>query len=122
MDEPLHDYISIDTDTLVKSGKYSQDIQLDDGTYTFTFKWNPIDRTFTVDISDENGLIYAGEPLRLYVPLWRDCSDPRLPSERLVPMTNNFDKWITPANLNKSVFLCVDDLPESDDSNGSTIA
>lgn len=118
MNEPYHDYISIDTNTLVKDGEYSQDIQLANGTYTFTFKWNPMFRQFTVDISDDDGLIYAGEPLTLYVPLWRNISDPRLPDETLVPMTNDNDKWITPNNLNNTVFLCIDDLPESDDNNG----
>lgn len=119
MNAPYHDYINIDTQTLFNDGEYSQDIKLDDGTYTFTFKWNPIDRTVSIDIADNDGLIYAGEIMNLYVPLWRGNSNPRLPNETLTPMTNNFDKQIDPYNLNQSVFLCVDDIPK-DDPNGYT--
>lgn len=120
MKTPFHDYIPIDTDEIMNDGSYTQPIELDGGTWTFTFKWNEIDRTFTVDISDNDGMIRSGEVMQLYVPLWRGISDPRLPDETLMPMTNDYDDQITPNNLNKSVFLCVVDTDESDGDDGIT--
>lgn len=106
---PEHDYIPIDNEKLKQYGNYSQNIKLNDGNWTFTFKVNHIDRTVTVDISDDDGPIYYGEPLVLNQPLWRLINNPRLPDESLIPMTNNNDEQIDLSNLNQSVFLCVDD-------------
>lgn len=120
MKTPFHDYISIDTNSIMDNGSYTQPIVLDDGTWYFTFKWNAIDRSFTVDIADDDGIIKSGVPLRLGVPLWFNNSDPRLPSDTLEPLSNDFDKDITPVNLNQSVFLCIVDTDESDGDDGIT--
>lgn len=107
---PEHDYISIDTDKLKQNGTYTQEIELNDNNYIFTFKVNKVDRTITIDISDDEGPIYYGEPLILNQPLWRYINDPRLPGETLIPLSNNNDEQIDLDNLNQSVFLCIDNL------------
>lgn len=112
MIEPLHDYINIDVQRLKENGYYKQDIELYNGNFEFTFHYNEIDKSFTVDIADNDGLIYAGEKMILDQPLWRGINQPRLPPETLIPLSNNYDIRIDLGNLNQSVFLCIDDLPD----------
>ncbi|KRM91603.1 hypothetical protein FC87_GL000735 [Fructilactobacillus florum DSM 22689 = JCM 16035] len=98
---------------------YYQTIKLDDGNYNLRFNWNEIGRFYTVDLFDaKNNLIYAGERLQLNQRLWRGIWNEKFPMETLIPIDDSGKETeINPANLNVTVFLCVDDGSDGSDSN-----
>ncbi|MCT3396241.1 phage baseplate plug family protein [Lentilactobacillus hilgardii] len=110
---PVHDYIPVSPDDM----PYQQEIDLDSGNYLFTFQWNEIDRQFTVDLYEADGVtpIWLGEILVLNQPLWRGINAPNLPIESIIPMDESGNETeINPGNLGDTVQLCIDDIPEGE--------
>lgn len=71
---------------------------------------------FTVDLYQADGtMLIAGERLIEGEPLWRDFTDLRLPADTVTPMNEaNPSEPISFATLGNSVFVHIDDLPDSE--------
>lgn len=93
---------------------YTQEIDLVDGTFSFTFQWNNIDECFTVDVADAEGnAIRQGEVVILNQPLWRNINDDGLPTETIIPMDESGNETsIDRGNFGDTVQLCIDDIGE----------
>lgn len=83
--------------------------------FILSFAYNEIGDYFTVDLSKpsetgEEVQIVMGEKLTLNKPLWSDFTTRDLPAPQLVPLDlSEQENRITWDNLNKTVFLYVND-------------
>jgi len=106
------DYIEVDPDDF----PYSVDVELSDTLYTLAFQYNDLSENITVDLLDSDGNpIVLGEFVVLDVPLWYHSTDPRLPGETIIPMDETgHEERVTMDNLNRTVFLAIDDISDDD--------
>lgn len=110
---PQHDFIPVEPDDM----PYTQEVELGETDYLFTFQWNETDRIFTVDIADTEGNpIWLGEVLVLNQPLWRNINNPNLPIETIIPMDESgTETEIDPGNLGDTIQLVIADLGTADE-------
>lgn len=85
---------------------YTQQIDLDSGSYNFYFQWNEIDQQATVSISDlEGNDIKTGIVIMAGQPLWT-ANIEGLPAETIVPMDESGNEaQVTFGNLGDTMQL-----------------
>ena len=91
---------------------YYFNIALADEIFTLEFNYNRTGDFFTVALRKDGELISAGEKLVYGVPLWQSTYiSNKHPCLTIVPLAENADgvKAVTYDNLEKTVFLVVDD-------------
>lgn len=75
-------------------------------TYIIKVAYNDVNDFFTLDISDDVGIIIRGVKLVYGNPVFSRIVNTRLPDEVLIPLDpNNIEDTITLENLNTTVFL-----------------
>lgn len=110
----LHDTIEVYPDLM----PYTQQIDLDSGSYLFSFQYNEVDQQFTIDIADlEGNTIKAGIVVMAGQPLWT-VNLVGLPAETIIPMDESGNEIeVTFGNFGDTMQLVIDG--SEGDSDGS---
>nr|WP_204120287.1 hypothetical protein [Levilactobacillus wangkuiensis] len=97
---------------------YTQQIDLDSGSYLFSFQYNEVDQQFTIDIADlEGNAIKAGIVVMAGQPLWT-ANIEGLPAETIIPMDESGNEVeVTFGNFGDTMQLVIDG--SEGDSDGS---
>ena len=96
---------------------YQFDILLGGELFTIGVNYNNTANLVTLALYKNNELVCAGEPLIYGMPLWGDFfQSGNYPALTIIPMDESGEhNAITYDNLNKTVFLTIDNLPEGGD-------
>lgn len=111
----LRDYLKIDLTT--KAQRF--EIELGGKLYNMGFNYNQLTDSYTVDLFDDRMKpIILGERLVYGMRLWAGINNDDLPLIDLIPFDESgLETAVTMGNLNKTVYLFIDDVGGGADGN-----
>lgn len=106
------EYIEIEKELI----PYQFEIELEEEIFTFDIRYNETYDFFTIDLYKDEELLCAGEKLVYGVPLWQDITTNDFPGPTIIPLDpSGKETRITWDNLNKTVFLILDNQGDADE-------